>query len=63
MDKTSHEEVVRNDAEVNKLRILYRRRLYYGSTIVLLIIYASAIILLVLSMSGCSVSNGYGGGP
>ena len=60
MDKASHEEVVRKDGEINKLRTLVRRRLYYGSTIVLVIVYMSAIILLVLSMSGCAARSGYG---
>ncbi len=62
MVKVSREELVRTDAEINNWRMVVRRRLFYGSTIVLMIIYASAIILLVLSMSGCAVSSGYGAG-
>jgi hypothetical protein len=38
--------------EISKMRIPYRRRLVYVSTVVLLIIYASAIILLILSFRG-----------
>jgi hypothetical protein len=62
MDKITHEQMASKDDAVNKLRMLVRRRLYYVSTIVLLIVYASAIILLVLSMSGCAVSSGHGTG-
>ena len=43
------------------MRLYFRRRFIYASTIDLLIMYASAIALLVLS-SGCAISAGYNDG-
>jgi hypothetical protein len=42
-------KIVHKNTEVGKLRIRFQRRLYYASTIFLLIVYVSAMIWLVLS--------------
>jgi hypothetical protein len=44
---------------VGKMRTHYQRRLFYASTIGLLILYVSAIILLILSFGGRAIRAEY----